>query len=82
VSLAVSLSASPPGQRFTAANLTRDSGFTGVDGIVRFAASGLPERGLAVIEVQTYGVNVTDPPPGAIDGATRVSAVPSPKTTY
>src|SRR5262249_22697606 len=64
VSLAITLGAYEPGQRYTAANLTRASGFNGVDGIVRFTANGLPDRSLAVLEIQTFGANVIDPSPG------------------
>lgn len=61
VSLAILLSSADPGQRYTAANLTRPAGFTGVDGPLRFSAGGLPERGLAVLELQTFGGHVLDP---------------------
>jgi len=76
VGIAVTLSANPTGERFTAANLTRVAGFNGVDGMVRFLPTGLPERAIAVLEVQAFGANMVDPAPGAFDGATRVSAVP------
>jgi branched-chain amino acid transport system substrate-binding protein len=74
VSIAITLSSAEPGQRFTTAALTRSSGFTGVDGSLRFRPDGLPERGLAVLELQTFGGNVIDPAPalGGDDG--RVSA--------
>ncbi|HKZ96128.1 MAG TPA: penicillin-binding protein activator [Hyphomicrobiaceae bacterium] len=78
VALAVLLSAHPPGQRFTAAALTRPSGFIGEDGLVRFLPSGLPERALAVLEVQAFGSQVVDPAPGEFDTASRISAVPGP----
>jgi ABC-type branched-subunit amino acid transport system substrate-binding protein len=77
VSYAVALSSAPPGQRYTVENLTRASGFNGVDGPVRFLPSGLSERGLAVLEVQTYGTIVADPAPGGAGlGSAKVSAVP------
>jgi ABC-type branched-subunit amino acid transport system substrate-binding protein len=73
VSIAIILSSSEPGQRYTPAMLTRPAGFTGVDGHVRFQANGLPERALAVLELQTFGGNVIDPAqPVSADG--RVSA--------
>jgi branched-chain amino acid transport system substrate-binding protein len=74
VAIAIILSSAEPGQRYTPAMLTRPAGFTGVDGHVRFQANGLPERALAVLELQTFGGNVIDPaqPVGAADG--RVSA--------
>jgi branched-chain amino acid transport system substrate-binding protein len=74
VSIAIILSSADPGQRYTPAMLTRAAGFTGVDGHVRFQANGLPERALAVLELQAFGGNVIDPaqPVAASDG--RISA--------
>lgn len=74
VSFAIGLSSNPPGARFTQANLTRANGFSGVDGIVRFDASGLGERGLAVLEVQKFGSAVIDAAPSSFE-ATKLSAV-------
>jgi ABC-type branched-subunit amino acid transport system substrate-binding protein len=73
VSLAIGLSSSPPGTRYTMANLTRPHGFAGVDGIVRFGQNGLSERGLAVLEVQKFGAAVADPAPGSFQ-PTKLSA--------
>lgn len=73
VGLAISLSTNPPGQRYTQANLTRPNGFSGVDGIVRFNANGLSERGLAVLEVQKFGAAVIDRAPTAF-GPTKLSS--------
>jgi len=39
------------------------SGFTGVDGLFRFAPNGLVQRGLAVLEVQPQGAVVVSPAP-------------------
>lgn len=64
VSIAIRLSSQPAGLRFTAANLTRDAGFSGIDGPLRLLENGLPQRGLAVLEVQSIGANVIDPPNG------------------
>lgn len=74
VSIAITLSSAEPGQRFTAAALTRSAGFTGVDGSLRFRPDGLSERALAVLELQTFGGNVLDAaqPTATPDG--RVSA--------
>ncbi|MDX2263965.1 MAG: penicillin-binding protein activator [Hyphomicrobiales bacterium] len=69
VSLAVSLSNNPPGRRFSTAELTRPSGFAGVDGLFRLRADGAVERGLAVLEVQRYGATIADPAPVAFTGA-------------
>lgn len=63
VNLAVTLSAAPDAQRYTAAAFTNPQGFNGVDGKVVFAANGLSERQLAVLEIQQYGNNVIDPAP-------------------
>lgn len=40
------------GQRFGEAALTNPNGFAGIDGIFRFNARGLNERGIAVLEVR------------------------------
>lgn len=63
VSLAVSLSNNPSAQRYTATNLTRSSGFAGVDGLFRLKADGTSERGLAILEVQKFGSRVIQPAP-------------------
>lgn len=65
VSLAVSLSANPPGQRYSAQQLTRASGFAGVDGLFRLLPDGTSERGLAILEVQAFGPNLLDPAPSS-----------------
>lgn len=63
VTMAVTLSAQPVGQRFTVAALTSPQGFAGVDGTVTFSVDGVSERRLAVLEVQQYGNNVIDAAP-------------------
>lgn len=68
VTMAVALSSNPPGARFTPANIARPAGFAGIDGTVRFTAGGLSERGLAVLEVQTFGSSIADPPPSQLNG--------------
>ncbi len=65
VSLAVSLSPNPPGQRYTIAQLTRPSGFSGVDGLFRLLSDGTSERGLAILEVREGGPQVIDPAPSS-----------------
>jgi ABC-type branched-subunit amino acid transport system substrate-binding protein len=67
VSVAITLSSAEPGQRYTVQALTRPSGFSGVDGNLRFGTDGLPDRALAVLELQTFGGNVVDAAP-AVDG--------------
>ncbi len=63
VSLAVSLSNQPKGSRYTARQLTRSSGFAGVDGLFRLRTDGTPERGLAILEIQKFGPRVIDRAP-------------------
>ena len=63
VSLAVSLSSNPPGQRYTTSQLTRPSGFSGVDGLFRLLYDGTSERGLAILEVREGAPRVIDPAP-------------------
>ncbi len=65
ISLAVSLSPNPPGQRYTTAQLTRSSGFSGVDGLFRLLSDGTSERGLAILEVSEGGPRVIDPAPSS-----------------
>jgi branched-chain amino acid transport system substrate-binding protein len=48
---------------FSAQAIENPSGFTGVDGLFRFGADGLVQRGLAVIEVQPSGDRVVSPAP-------------------
>jgi branched-chain amino acid transport system substrate-binding protein len=63
VSLAVSLSQNAPGQRYDMGQLTRASGFAGVDGLFRLLPDGTCERGLAILEVREGGPVVIDPAP-------------------
>jgi ABC-type branched-subunit amino acid transport system substrate-binding protein len=69
VSLAVSLSQNPPGQRYTEALLTRGSGFQGVDGLFRLLPNGTSERGLAILEVRESGPEVLQPAPNSFVNA-------------
>ncbi len=69
VSMAVQLAGNPAGARFTAATLTRPSGFSGADGAVRLRADGTAERGLAILEVQKIGVNLLEPAPAGFTPA-------------
>ena len=68
--VAIGLSTKAPGARYTPENITRPEGFTGVDGVIRFSANGLSERGLAVLEVQKFGSAVIDQAPTSFQ-ATR-----------
>ncbi len=68
-SLAASLAGSPRGERYAAANLTRPSGFAGIDGLFRLRADGSSERGLAVLEVQAQGARVIEAAPSTFGAA-------------
>ncbi len=65
VSLAVSLSQGGPGERYSSAQLTRSSGFAGIDGLFRLLSDGTCERGLAILEVHEGGTQVIDPAPSS-----------------
>ncbi len=71
--MAAALSGGPIGARFTTASLTRSSGFIGADGAFRLQASGLVDRGLAVLELQKSGPVVVDVAPAAIAIAPQAS---------
>jgi ABC-type branched-subunit amino acid transport system substrate-binding protein len=64
VSLVALLSSGPPYHRFTFDALTDPSGFSGIDGILRFNPDGTSERGLAVLKIDTDGTfTVISPAP-------------------
>jgi branched-chain amino acid transport system substrate-binding protein len=69
VSLAVSLSNNQPGQRYSMMQLTRSSGFAGIDGLFRLRSDGTAERGLAILEVTPSGPRVIESAPAAFAGA-------------
>ncbi len=54
---------------FSAAAITDPSGFAGVNGVFRFTADGLNQRGLAILEVQPDEFIVIDPAPRRFDVA-------------
>ena len=64
VSVASAFASQPKGQRYTPANLTREAGFVGADGLFRLTARGPIERSLAVLEIQPQGAVVIDAAPG------------------
>ena len=66
--LAAALARSPGGPDFSLATLTNANGFAGLDGIFRFRADGLNERGLAVLEIQRDGPRVVSPAPTSFVG--------------
>ncbi len=61
--MVLGLAAQPGPGRFSEANLTRVSGFNGVDGPVRLLPNGHTERGLAVLEIEKYRSVIIDPAP-------------------
>jgi ABC-type branched-subunit amino acid transport system substrate-binding protein len=69
VSLVAALVKTQGPQRFTEPVLTNPSGFSGVDGIFRFRADGINERGLAVLRVAPGGGQVVSPAPKSFTGS-------------
>jgi len=61
--LAGALSRGTGGEPFSQQAILNPSGFTGVDGLFRFAPSGLVQRGLAVLAVEPQGNVVLSPAP-------------------
>jgi len=53
----------------SAASLTQNSGFAGVNGVFRLRSDGTNERGLAVATIQNSQVVVLDPAPRSFGGA-------------
>lgn len=54
-----------PRRRFPTAVLTSPEGFVGVDGVFRFGADGVAERGLEVRQVTASGFTVVSPAPAS-----------------
>jgi ABC-type branched-subunit amino acid transport system substrate-binding protein len=75
VSMAITLSRNPGPARFAAENLTKPSGFTGIDGAIRLKLDGTSARGLAVLEIEKYRSVVIDPALAFEVPAERVSSV-------
>ena len=55
-------------QRFSAGVLTNPSGFNGADGVFRFRADGLNDRGLAVLRIGRGATTVLAPAPKSFAG--------------
>ncbi|NIK47614.1 penicillin-binding protein activator [Variibacter gotjawalensis] len=70
VSLVAALVKTQGAAKFSDGSLTNTSGFTGVDGVFRFRADGLNERGLAVMRVTPTGPMVTAPAPKTFGSGT------------
>ncbi|NOU04965.1 MAG: penicillin-binding protein activator [Hyphomicrobiaceae bacterium] len=66
-SLSAALGTAPPGARFIPSAMTRQSGFTGVDGLFRLTQEGPAERALAIMEVRELGAQVIDQAPQSFD---------------
>lgn len=77
--IVLGLSNAPGPGRFSEGNLTRVSGFAGIDGPVRMLPNGLAIRGLAVMEVEKYRSVVVDPAPQSADGGRISEVTPAPK---
>jgi len=77
VTLAVALSGGQEGQRYAAGQLTRASGFTGVDGTFRLLSDGGAERALAILEVQKFGAGIVDAPQALSSGPPPAAAGPT-----
>jgi branched-chain amino acid transport system substrate-binding protein len=65
--LAAVLAREPQGADFSDAAITNPNGFSGLDGIFRFRANGLVQRGLAVLQVQRGGNTIIDPAPTSFE---------------
>ncbi len=63
MALAATLVRSGGPQPFSEAAITNPNGFAGIDGIFRFRADGIAERGLAVLEIRTRKFAVIAPAP-------------------
>jgi hypothetical protein len=61
--LAAVLAKSGDPEPFSQQAIQNPNGFTGVDGLFRFGADGLVQRGLAVLEVEPDGDKVVSPAP-------------------
>lgn len=64
----------PIGAAFPRAALNDPDGFAGIDGIFRFAANGVAERGMEVQQIGPNGTTTVSPAPRAFGGA-QTSAI-------
>jgi branched-chain amino acid transport system substrate-binding protein len=69
--LAAVLARTRPQPYYEESALINPAGFAGIDGIFRFATSGISERGLAVLEVRPDGLRVVSPAPVSFDPPTN-----------
>ena len=68
VALAAVLSRTVATNSFSVEAITANSGFAGVDGILRFRPDGLSERGFAVMQVTRDGTTMMQPAPTTFEG--------------
>ena len=68
VTLVSALTQSFGTQRFADATLTNPNGFAGQDGVFRFRANGLNDRGLAVFEIRSGAARSISAPPASFTG--------------
>lgn len=68
VSLAAALARSQGPDKFSDHVLTNPSGFNGADGVFRFRADGLSERGLAIMQIGNGAASVIAPAPRSFAG--------------
>lgn len=62
----------PGGSLLTSQTLSDPNGFAGVDGIFRWSPDGIPQRGLAVIEIQRNGARTISPAPASFQQQTTM----------
>ncbi len=67
VALAATLSRTYTTGAFSAESITADTGFAGVDGILRFLPNGLSQRGFAVMQVTRNGAALVQPAPTSFE---------------
>jgi branched-chain amino acid transport system substrate-binding protein len=77
MNLAIALAGSSEAQPYSAAMITRQGGFAGVDGAYRLLPDGTAERSLAILEVQRFAPNVIEPAPALPNAAGSPTAVSS-----
>jgi ABC-type branched-subunit amino acid transport system substrate-binding protein len=81
VSLAIAV-AGGEDQRIGPAELTRSSGFTGIDGAFRLLPDGSTDRALAILEVQKFGAGVIDAPPGLAAASSPAATSSLPRNVF
>lgn len=72
VTLAKALAGGPDRGRYAPSQLTRSQGFETSSGTLKLLPDGTSAHALAILEVQSYGTRVIDPPTGSA-GASQVS---------